>query len=422
MRCLMIATLIVFLPMATQARSGEFKSLHDLVLMAYEKSPEVKSFEFEAKAQEAFITAASGLDSPMVGLSMNDQNGSWSQYLTVSQQVRFPNKYFLSSKAQKAVSKSASALLTEARLRVRSQISVLYYSLYSTQKEILLTKANMESVREFARVAEKKYAAGKTARSDSMKAHFELTQLELEMIRLRQEEEALQAKLYAAINDTAWTPLQLASKELAPPEFYENRVQNEKEKLEDLLTSHSPTLQAASFKLEETQIRSRLAQWEYAPDFQLQYQHRIKGNAMDRSMFGVGVSIPLWFWNQNSNVQAAKSQKLAQEHKLKDLNLKLSAEVLDLLGKVKTGLKTLKVYQTSLLPQAQSTYNSSRLAYQANKTSFLDLLDSERSLYRVQTGYYKSLSLYVTALSQLESLMGFEVSNLATTKGVSYEK
>ena len=136
----------------------------------------------------------------------------------------------------------------------------------------------------------------------------------------------------------------------------------------------------------------------------------------------MGITIPLWFWNQYSNASAAISKKTAQEYRLNDLTLQLSAEAKDLLGKVKTGLKTLEIYKTSLLPQAQGAYNSSRSAYQANKTSFLDLLDSERSLYRVKTGYYKSLNQYVMYLSQLESLVGYEVSNLGASKGVQNEK
>ena len=66
-----------------------------------------------------------------------------------------------------------------------------------------------------------------------------------------------------------------------------------------------------------------------------------------------------------------------------------------------------------LFHQAQGAYSSIRGAYRANRTSFLDLLDSERSLYRVRTGFYQSLKQYVSHLSELETQLGFTVSDLA---------
>ena len=113
---------------------------------------------------------------------------------------------------------------------------------------------------------------------------------------------------------------------------------------------------------------------------------------------------------------------MAQEYKVKDTKLKLIADIKDLKGRVSTGVKTLEIYQTSLIPQAQGSYNSSRSAYQADKTSFLDLLDSERSLYRVKTDYYQSLRQYVSALCILERELGFSVSNLDSVSEVKNEK
>ncbi|MCB0408204.1 MAG: TolC family protein [Bdellovibrionales bacterium] len=420
MRYLFVA-IMIFQSISVSASDAQSPSLHNLIEMALKNNQEIKSHEYELKAQESLTTSASGLDSPMIGLSTLDR-GAKTQYVTISQKIRFPNKYFMSSHAQKAFAKSSGALLKAVKLRIRSQIASLYYSIYSTQKEIQLTRANIESVKEFARVAEKKYAAGKTSQSDSMKAHFELTQLELEIIRLSQEEEALQDKLRAAMNNSDLKDLKLAEVELVPPDFYESQLRGSEDEIKSLLSSHSPMLQSAGFQLEEATTKWRLAQWEYVPDFQVQYQQRISGDPSDSSIFSVGISIPLWFWNQYSNASAAKSKKISKEYGFNDLSLKLTADVKDLLGKVKTGLKTLTIYKTSLLPQAQGAYNSSRSAYQANRTSFLDLLDSERALYRIKTGYYKSLNQYVMYLSQLESVIGFEVSNLERAQEVNNEK
>jgi outer membrane protein TolC len=72
----------------------------------------------------------------------------------------------------------------------------------------------------------------------------------------------------------------------------------------------------------------------------------------------------------------------------------------------------LQIYQTALIPQASSTLNSSRTAYQAGRTNFLELLDSERSLYETRIAYYRNLAQYVDNLARLEEMAGTSLSTL----------
>lgn len=420
MGCLIMVA-IMTLSLRAHAKDHEFEELPRLIEMAYEKNQAIQGQAADVDAQDALRVSASGLDSPMIGISTLNR-GLRTQYATISQRIRFPNKYFMSSNAQEAVMNRSKAMLQATKLQVRSQVASLYFAIYATQKELQLTHFNIDSVKEFARVAEKKYAAGKTSQSDSMKAHFELTQLELEKIRLIQDEQALQAQLKAALASPNRSDINLVAVELSPPAFFEYKISSGDKKIAEILKVNSPLLRSSQYQLEEASIRSRLAQWEFVPDFQIQYQQRIAGEPTNSSIFSIGITVPLWFWNQYSNASAAVLKEKSQQYRLNDLTLQLSAQAKDLLGKVKTGLKTIEIYKTSLLPQAQGAYNSSRSAYRANKTSFLDLLDSERSLYRVKTGYYKSLSQYVMYLSQLESLVGHDLSNLETSKGVINEK
>ncbi|MCB9026433.1 MAG: TolC family protein [Bdellovibrionaceae bacterium] len=271
----------------------------------------------------------------------------------------------------------------------------------------------MEAVKEllFA-YKEKKYVAGKSPQGDSMKAHFELTQLELEVLTLHQQEEALQENLKALVNDMEFENLELSHLLLSTPKFNNNHITDSLPQLQAFLQNQSPNIKFQAQALKEAEYKSSLAKWAYAPDFQLQYQQSISGEPSDSNIYSIAMSIPLWFWKEKAEASAANSKMLAQEYRLKDTLQKSIAKVKELKGKVETGIKTLNIYETSLIPQAQSAYNSTRSSYTANKTSFLDLLDSERSLYRVRIGFYQALKQYVNQLSQLESELGFSVSNL----------
>lgn len=390
-------------------------SLTQVLSRAYEKNASIASFRHSFEAEKSLVTSKATLDDPMIGVNTL-RRGMNTQYGTISQKIRFPVKYFLQANAQSSRADSYKAELEAEKMRVRAQVSSLYYSLYSTQKIIQLTEANMQAVKEFARVAEKKYAAGKSPQADSMKAHFELTQLELDLIRLKQEEEGLQESLRAVVNDSELQDLALSGIELPTPTFTSQTLGKDLSALTAQLKNKSPVLKKEESLLEEAQHQSTLASWEFAPDFQLQYQQRISGEPADSKIYSIGITFPLWFWKKSAESSAAASREIAQEFRVTDSTRKLVAKVVDLRGKVEAGSKTLEIYKTSLIPQAQGAYNSSRAAYQANKTSFLDLLDSERSLYRVKTGFFRSLRQYVHQLGELESHLGFSVSNLESSE------
>lgn len=413
--------LIISLIFSSSVFAESANSLRELLQMAYKNNPGIKEDFQSWKAEESMIVSKSTLDDPMIGISELNR-GSKTQYGTVFQKIRFPSKYMYNSYAQDSRAHSFRSSFEAKKLEIREQVISLYYSLYSKQKIIQLTQANMESVKEFARVAEKKYAAGKSSQGDSMKAHFELTQLELDLIRLRQEEQALQDNLRSILNSSNFESIDLSSLSLLVPTFEEEKILSVESELLKQLRDNSPLLKKEHYKLKEAENLSRLAKWEFAPDFQVQYQQRISGDPVNSKIFSVGLTLPLWFWKKSSEASAASAKKMAQEYRYQDVGIKLVAQIKGLRGKAGTEAKTLKVYQTSLIPQAQGAYNSSRSAYQASRTTFLDLLDSERSLYRVKTGYYMSLKLYVETLSRLESQLGFQVSNLVTFDEVQNEK
>lgn len=385
--------------------------LKNLLEKAYQNNPGLKALHSEVNAEKAMVSSRATLDDPMLGISRLNRNVT-TQYGTFSQRIRFPIKYFLQAKAQSSRVDALKARETLNKLSLREKVISFYYEIYSIQKIILLTQANMQALKEFARVAEKKYAAGKSPQADSMKAHFELTHLELELIRLKQQEASLQDHLKALFNQEKFQNISLESRTLPNPQFFSQKMDLSLSGLLDSLKDHSPKVKEQKQNVKEAEYKQSLAKWEYAPDFQFQYQQRISGEPEDSKIYSVAMSFPIWFWKKSADASAASSYRMVQEYRLSETLQKTLATVKDLKKKVETGVKTLKIYETSLIPQAQGAYNSTRASYRANKTSFLDLLDSERSLYQVRKDYYQAFQQYVKSLSQLETQLGFSVSTL----------
>jgi cobalt-zinc-cadmium efflux system outer membrane protein len=94
------------------------------------------------------------------------------------------------------------------------------------------------------------------------------------------------------------------------------------------------------------------------------------------------------------------------------MSLEIRSLVRALSEKAESFEKMLRVFETSLIPQATSSLNSARSAYASGKSGFMELLDAERSLYQVRIDYYKALSKYADAVAALEKTAGVSLSTL----------
>ena len=386
-------------------------SVEELLQSAYRKNPSLQAAKHRFSSERALVTAKIFPDSPVLSTQKLHRNQT-TTYRGFSQRIRFPVKYFLEARAQKSLAHSRQSQWQWEKWLLREKVVNLYYGIYSLQKMILLTQANRNMVREFARVAEKKYAAGKTSQSDSMKAHFELTQMELKILQLREKEHALQVQLRVSVDDLSLPFLRFAKKELSVPHFQEHKVQKPLEELTRLLQKSSPQLRREQHLLEREKWKSSLAQWEFAPDIEWKYQERVSGQPQDSHIQSVHFHFPLWFFSQKARASSQVSYKRLQAYQLESTQKHLLAEVLRLRKKTHLGAKILQIYKTSLIPQSLGSYHSSRASYKAGKNSFLDFIDSERSLLQAKVGFYKALWDYVQSLCALESALGFKVSDI----------
>ena len=391
--------LTIFLCTIPSAYGWGLSALLDL---SYRNNSELKAVGELVKREQALSLAELAPEDPMLGYTTLERRGV-TRYGMLSQKIHFPLKYYWKYKIHKHRTGNRRAGLRMKKFALRGEVVSLYYSIYSLQNILRITRANIRALKEFARIAEKKYASGQSTQGDSMKAHVELTRLELDSIALLQEEEALQARLKSLVNSVSFKGLNFSGKTLAIPRYWGKPKYT---------VANVPLLKKEFFLFEEARIADTAARWDFLPDIQFQYQWRLSGEPRDSRIYSFNVTFPLWFWKKASRSVAAAAYKRAWRYGLEHREQKLNAEIKDLEGKVQMNAQSLKIYTTGLMPQAQGAYNLAKSAYRANKTSLLNFLDSERSLYRVQTGFYRTLTSYVKSISRLESILGAQVSNL----------
>jgi len=71
-----------------------------------------------------------------------------------------------------------------------------------------------------------------------------------------------------------------------------------------------------------------------------------------------------------------------------------------------TGLNETKYYKNNIIPNAKKAYEQAEYGYNLGAFTFLDLLDAQRTLNRVQSDYLESISRLYKSKTQLDFLMG----------------
>jgi outer membrane protein TolC len=71
--------------------------------------------------------------------------------------------------------------------------------------------------------------------------------------------------------------------------------------------------------------------------------------------------------------------------------------------------KSVTLYRTGLLPQAELSLKAAEAAYQTGRLEFIGLLETERALRDVRLGYYRTLVTLEQSLADLERAVGRDI-------------
>lgn len=389
-------------------------TLQEALSIAMDQNPEIEMAMARSNAEGAMVRSQYSLSDPKVGwmresnLNLMQQTMGPMTLLSVSQEIQFPAKYYYLGAAQKTRMWASIQESDAKKLEIRKKIISAYYGLFAQDRIIALLEAQRETLREMARAAESRHATGAVPQQDEMKAHVEQTKIENEWILAQEERASLQADLNALLNREADHPIAFVDDEMAIPKLKSDLDEWIKNRF-----SSSKKIKQSEYLIQESQHKKTLAQLSYAPDLMFSYKRGLLNSPANAYAVGLEITFPLWFFaKQSGEVAQAVAMQTEAEKNFQKTVRRVDADVRGLLARVRSREKLLQIYQTALIPQTASTLNASRIAYQAGRTGFLELLDSERTLYETRIAYYQNLALFVESLSQLEEMVSVSLSDL----------
>jgi outer membrane protein, heavy metal efflux system len=326
---------------------------------------------------------------------------------TVAQEFPLSGK---NRKRAKAVVAEAAAAFEELRRReldLTTRTRAAYYRLANSYEQLDVSRQNEALLRQFLEISRARYEVGRQTQADVLMAETELVKLIEARVDIEQQLSEQESALNVLMNRRASEPVGRPARLLFLPSS-----PNPDASLQLALKSR-PELLAAQQRLQAARARWELAKREWVPDPELRVEARQfngQGAAFQEYDTGIFFKIP---WINRSKYKAAiaemRSMLEMAEQQLQAEQNETAGRIRDQLKKIETLHHHTQLFQERLLPLARQAVKAQQNAYETDKAGFLELSTSQRTLQETEAMYWHHLTEYLTALAELEAIIGTEL-------------
>lgn len=140
-----------------------------------------------------------------------------------------------------------------------------------------------------------------------------------------------------------------------------------------------------------------------APEIQSRAQRNAERNAEIDTILGPSLSLTLPIFDQNQAQIASAVYRLEQAEFARDgLQRSVIQDVRQAVNTAQTAWSVARLYETELVPQAQTTLRQSRESYSAGRTSLIVVLEAQQSLLAIQQAHVNAAQSAASTIAELE--------------------
>ena len=373
-------------------------SLPELTKLARQQNPEILSAKAEWLAATKRIWIDSSLPDPMVTLAPGDMEKKFE----VSQEIPFPVKLAERRKMAQREAERARFRYLAVEREVVKRLTQAYYDLYFIDTSIAVIEEIKTLLKRFESVAQARYSNLSGAQRDVAKAQAEVSMSLERLYALKQQRESTAALINALLNRD---PMEPVAKAVLPekPVLKLSLIE-----LVNLAVTNRQEIQAAEAEVAKSGVARRLAKLAYLPDLNVGFEYTRSDKEGNSWMIPIRFNVPLWQNRIIPEIQEAKQLEEARKADLLRAKNETFFEVKDSFYRFDSAMKIADLYELAVIPQAQLALKSDQAGYEASKTDFLNLLDSERIYFNAKLSHVQFTTEALKAYADLERATGLD--------------
>ena len=405
------------LPQHHAVATGPALTLEEIERMAQIGNPEIRVAVRRLAVVQAHVPAAGALDDPsfmyrgwQVPLRQPWNYNAAQNMFMFSQTLPGFGKRSLRTSVAEANVAEAKAALEATRLDVRIRVRKAFYDLLRAEDGLRIHDEHVNIARQAVEAARIKYAVGKVPQQDILKSQISVTRLAEHLIHFEQDSEIAQAHLDTLLGRDPHEPINVRGDygiSIALPSL---------ETLEREALQTRPDLVQAQAALNKSRKEQALSQKAFSPDFTVSAGYMLMPRGSEfRNNYMVEGSINLpWLNRRKHDAEIAESTAMTTEKDAEIEAMRNAAfgQIQEALVQTKAAQKLAIIYDKSLRPQAEATLHSTVIAYENDRTEFLDLLDSQMTVIDLDLAYFQALADFEARLADLELAVGKPVDEV----------
>ena len=429
----MIFRLVLIACITSVGHAQQYSTNEDPQLAAYlekalERNPIVRESFARYRASQQRLPQVSSLPDPVFGVTQYLRNpetrvGPQTTMLSISQ--KFP--WFGKRGDKEGVAAKEAAVVMQQhetrKLELVRQVKLAYYTLAYIDRAIGITREDLSVLEHYESLAQSRYSQGIGLQQAVIKLQAEMTRDRNRLEELRSQRVDGEAALNSLMDLPAYSPvgpITLTSATLPGTPRDPGKSKVMLDQLYQQARDSRPEVTATLLKIERDEKRIQLARKDYWPDFTIGAGFvnvlgrkdpagqlvRPDQNGKNVWSLSFGMNIPLRRRKYDAAILEATESKIASREEYRNVVNTIEASIRAIGFRIASLAEQMKLFEQTLLPQAEQAVRSTEDAYSTGTVGVLDLLDSERVLLDVRLGLARLMSDYMKSRTEMERAIG----------------
>jgi cobalt-zinc-cadmium efflux system outer membrane protein len=309
-------------------------------------------------------------------------------------------------------------------------------NLFAAQEAESLGRVQVEVAMQFRDAANRRAELGDIPPVQAQRADLELLRVQNELTNARAERLARLAVLNQLIGQAPETPLRVTLPLPAPLPALQpmgapvlssgaageanvilsptvpassqagSDLMGQRSRILSNALTNRPDVVGAQATLEARRAQVDVLNRQRLPQFELQVRRNAVFSSGDTALRAV-ITMPLFdFGSIRKEKRAAQAEVKAQESTIVLLRSQVAVQVEQALIRLEQQRATVERYRTGIVPQTLDLLRKTQIGFAAGASTYLEVLEAQRTLRQVQTEYLQALVGVRTSEAQLESALG----------------
>lgn len=306
---------------------------------------------------------------------------------------------------------SAQRRFESVALDVAAQVARAYWRLWFIQKNQVVQQAQRQVLMSLSRQVRARLESGRTGLSDLAQVDLSISRISDVIAGLEESSRSATAELVRVIGAEGGTPTPIQP-EYDPPLAL--LPESDEGELKDAAMAH-PRVAAMASMSEAAEERARAAKGERGPSLGLGLDWIITGQAVDPAIPDSGkdavigvvaLKVPVSGGAYRAAQQEARAEGAMYRARERAARDRAVAELEQALANLRDAVRRVQLYETTLVPQAETTYSSTLDGYQSGRSSLAEVLIAEKDLLELALGLFQAHASYGVSWAELERVVG----------------